>query len=217
MVEQDGLPFIAGWVEQYGLEDWLDRLITVAVLPVWHLLAKHGIGIEPHGQNMVLIHKNGWPERILIRDFHESVEYVPSFVREPSWVPDFASLEPHLAEAPLDDYYAMSSVELLRELVMDTLFIYNLAEVSHLIASFYSMSEAAFWQRVAKHLDDYAKQHPELESRLEELGYTQASISTESLMTRKLTQSKAECHHRIPNPLHAGSRGIRSSQSDLQQ
>ncbi|WP_078754542.1 IucA/IucC family C-terminal-domain containing protein [Enterovibrio nigricans] len=202
MIERDGLLFIAGWVEQHGLIAWLDKLIAVVVIPIWHLLVKHGIGIEPHGQNVVLVHKNGWPERILIRDFHESVEYTLSFIGDPSLIPDFTSLEPHLANAPLDDYYAMSSVELLRELVMDTLFIYNLTEVSHLIERFYSMDESAFWQRVSEQLEEYAKVHPELNKRLSALGHTQEYISTESLMTRKLLQSKVECHHLIPNALH---------------
>ncbi|WP_028024571.1 IucA/IucC family protein [Enterovibrio calviensis] len=201
MVENDGLPFIADWVERYGLDVWLEQLIEVAVTPIWHLLVKHGIGIEPHGQNMVLVHRDGWPERIIVRDFHESVEYHESFIRDVDAVPNFAEIEPSLIQAPLDDYYAMSSVELLRELVMDTLFIYNLAEVSHLISTFYPLPESEFWRRVSHKLDNYEKHHPELAERFSLLGCRAPEILTESLITRKLTASSAECHHRIPNPL----------------
>ncbi|MGF1708800.1 IucA/IucC family protein [Enterovibrio baiacu] len=201
MVENDGLPFITGWVERYGLDAWLAQLIEVTVTPVWHLLVKHGIGIEPHGQNMVLVHRDGWPERIIVRDFHESVEYNAAFIRDAKAVPNFAAIEPSFIDAPLDDYYAMSSIELLRELVMDTLFIYNLADVSHLISTFYPLSEHEFWRRVSRKLDDYEKSHPELAERLSLLGYRAPDILTESLMTRKLKASSAECHHLIPNPL----------------
>ncbi|MGF1770440.1 short-chain isoprenyl diphosphate synthase [Enterovibrio makurazakiensis] len=201
MVENDGLPFIAGWVERYGLDAWIEQLIEVTVIPIWHLLVKHGIGIEPHGQNLVLVHRDGWPERIIVRDFHESVEYNTTFIRDADSVPNFAEIEPSLLDAPLDDYYAMSSVELLRELVMDTLFIYNLAEVSHLISIFYPLSEREFWLRVSSKLDEYEKNHPELSERLSLLGYRSPEILTESLMTRKLKGSRGECHHSIPNPL----------------
>ncbi|MBE1277751.1 IucA/IucC family protein [Enterovibrio baiacu] len=201
MVENDGLPFITGWVERYGLDAWLAQLIEVTVTPIWHLLVKHGIGIEPHGQNMVLVHRDGWPERIIVRDFHESVEYNAAFIRDAKAVPNFAAIEPSLIDAPLDDYYAMSSIELLRELVMDTLFIYNLADVSHLISTFYPLPEHEFWRRVSRKLDDYEKSHPELAERLSLLGYRAPDILTESLMTRKLKASSAECHHLIPNPL----------------
>ncbi len=201
MVENDGLPFITGWVERYGLDAWLAQLIEITVTPIWHLLVKHGIGIEPHGQNMVLVHRDGWPERIIIRDFHESVEYNAAFIRDAKAVPNFAAIEPSLIDAPLDDYYAMSSIELLRELVMDTLFIYNLADVSHLISTFYPLPEHEFWHRVSRKLDDYEKNHPELAERLSLLGYRAPDILTESLMTRKLKASSAECHHLIPNPL----------------
>ena len=201
MVENDGLPFIAGWVERYGLDAWLAQLIEVTVTPIWHLLVKHGIGIEPHGQNMVLVHRDGWPERIIVRDFHESVEYNAAFIRDAEAVPNFAEIELSLIDAPLDDYYAMSSIELLRELVMDTLFIYNLADVSHLISTFYPLPEHEFWRRVSRKLDEYETNHPELADRLSLLGYRAPDILTESLMTRKLKASSAECHHRIPNPL----------------
>ncbi|MEI8607791.1 IucA/IucC family protein [Enterovibrio sp. Hal110] len=201
MVEHDGLPFVTGWVERYGIDAWLEQLIEVTVTPIWHLLVKHGIGIEPHGQNMVLVHRDGWPERIIVRDFHESVEYNAAFIRDADAVPNFAEIEPSLSDAPLDDYYAMSSIELLRELVMDTLFIYNLADVSHLISTFYPLPEHEFWRRVSHKLDEYEKEHPELAERLSLLGYRAPEILTESLMTRKLKASSAECHHYIPNPL----------------
>lgn len=202
MQEEDGLPFIAGWVETYGLELWLNRLLEVVVLPVWHLLVKHGIGIEPHGQNMVLVHRKGWPARIIVRDFHESVEYHLPYLAKPEWLPDFASIESFLSHAKLDDYYAMSSVELLRELVMDTLFIYNLADVSHLLERSYGMSEQRFWNMVGQKLKAHADDHPELAERLAQLGYTQPEILTESLMARKFADSQDEHHHWVPNPFH---------------
>ncbi|PSV25502.1 IucA/IucC family siderophore biosynthesis protein [Photobacterium sp. GB-56] len=201
MVEQDGQPFIDHWIDKYGLVPWLSQLIEVAVIPIWHLLVKYGVGTEPHGQNMVLVHRNGWPEKIIIRDFHESVEYHSAFLSTEFPAPDLALLEPTLAKAPLDIFYAMSSVELLRELVMDTLFIYNLAEVSHLIEWHYGGTERQFWQLVENKLEQYSAAHPELADRIAQLDYQSTSIATESLLARKFQAKKQECHHIVSNAL----------------
>ncbi|OAN14055.1 short-chain isoprenyl diphosphate synthase [Photobacterium jeanii] len=201
MIERDDLPFMAGWIERYGLAAWLTRLLEVAVVPVWHLLVKHGIAIEAHGQNMILIHRDGWPERIMVRDFHESVEYCASFLACEEFLPDFAALNDVYQQAPLDLYYQMSSVELLRELVVDTLFVYNLAEVSHLFHVCYGFDEETFWALVRQCLDAYAERHPGLSKRLHALNCHAPQVLTESLMTRKLTSSADECHHWVPNAL----------------
>ncbi|KMV29458.1 hypothetical protein AB733_17220 [Photobacterium swingsii] len=201
MIERDGLPFISDWVEKYGLATWLIRLFEVAITPVWHMLVKHGVALEAHGQNMVLVHQDGWPERLMVRDFHESVEYHADFLADPTQLPDFPELSPLYQDAPPDLYYEMSSVELLRELVMDTLFVFNLTEVSYLIETHYHFEESAFWALVNQCLKRYAIQHPELATRLACLHYDTTHIMTESLMTRKLAASRDECHHAIPNIL----------------
>ncbi|PSW11052.1 IucA/IucC family siderophore biosynthesis protein [Photobacterium sanctipauli] len=193
MVEHDGAPYIADWVEKFGLDAWLNQLLDVVITPVWHLLVKHGIALEAHGQNMVLVVRDGWPERLIVRDFHESVEFNRDFLAAPERLPAFL--------ASGDDYYQVESVELLRELVMDTLFIYNLTEVAHLLATSYHLSEQSFWSSVNRCLNQYLLAHPELSERLTVLGYDQPQVLTESLLTRKLTASKEECHHLVPNPL----------------
>ncbi|TIN17865.1 MAG: hypothetical protein E5Y59_07765, partial [Mesorhizobium sp.] len=87
------------WVEQHGLDAWLDKLVATVVMPVFHLLVGHGIATEAHGQNLILIHRDGWPVRLAMRDFHDSVEYVPGFLRDPSTVPDFLALNPAYRDA----------------------------------------------------------------------------------------------------------------------
>ncbi|MGF1680596.1 IucA/IucC family protein [Photobacterium minamisatsumaniensis] len=194
MVEHDGMPFISGWVEQFGLKRWLTRLLQVVVIPVWHLLVKHGIALEAHGQNMVLVVADGWPTRLIVRDFHESVEFTDSFLADKEHLPTF------LADGH-DNYYRAESIELLRELVMDTLFVYNLTEIAHLLMTHYEFCDADFWQEVMDCLHGYQIEHPELSERLAMLGHDQPYVLTESLLTRKLIAAKDECHHLIPNPL----------------
>lgn len=201
LMEADGRPFVDNWLKRYGVTAWTNRLIQVAVLPVWHLLIKHGIALEAHAQNMVLVHRDGWPQKIILRDFHESVEYVDDFLAAPELLPDFAALNPVYVDAEPDRYYWMTSVEALRELVMDTLFVFNLTEISHLLEQVYEFSESNFWQNVTQALQTYHKEHPEFASRQARLQFDAAEIYTESLLTRKLFgKAFAEFHHRVSNP-----------------
>jgi siderophore synthetase component len=205
MVEADGKPFADGWIGHFGLMPWMNRLIEIAALPVWHLLVHHGIAVEAHGQNMLLVHRDGWPVRLILRDFHDSMEFCPAFLRAPEDAPDFLALNPLYREAEPDQYYWTDNLDSLRELVMDTLFVYNLSEISHLLDHCYGLPETRFWQRVESMLTAYADEHSAAE-RQAQLGYDQPHILTESLMTRKLFALKPEYHHTVPNVLTADHR-----------
>lgn len=198
MSERDGTAFAASWIERYGIETWLDRLIDVAVLPVWHLLVAHGIAVEAHGQNMVLVHKDGWPVRLMLRDFHESIEFSPDFLADETKAPDFTSLDPVYRDAMPDEFYWTNSLDSLRELVMDTLFVYNLTEISHLLDHHYGYGETVFWRKVSQCLEAYAESH-DLSARQEAIGHKAPTILTESLLTRKLLAAQPEYHHHVPN------------------
>nr|WP_246591772.1 IucA/IucC family protein [Aminobacter anthyllidis] len=196
--EQDGRPFIDGWVRRHGFRNWLVQLLDVAILPVWHLLVGHGIATEAHGQNMVLVHRDGWPVRLVLRDFHDSVEYVPEFLIQPDKAPDFLALDPVYRDALPDQYYWMEDVETLGELVTDALFVFNLAEVSHLLQTFYGLHEADFWKTVRRMLADYAATHG-LGARQDRLGLARPTIAAEALLARKLNTGHSS--HAVPNPL----------------
>lgn len=202
MIETDGRPFADNWIKRFGLMPWMNRLQEVAILPVWHLLVWHGIAVEAHGQNMLLVHRDGWPVRLILRDFHESIEFAPGFLREPDKAPDFLSLNPVYRDAEPDQYYWTDNLDSLRELVMDTLFVFNLSEISHLLDVYYGLPEFRFWQRVESLLAAYGKDH-RVEHRLAELQHDRPFIRTESLITRKLLALKPEYHHEVPNALAA--------------
>lgn len=209
MMEADGRAFVDDWIQAHGLMPWLNRLIEVAVLPVWHLLVFHGIAVEAHGQNMLLVHHDGWPVRLILRDFHESIEFSPSFLREPDLMPDFGSLHPDYRDAEPDQFYWTDNLDSLRELVMDTLFVYNMSEISHLLNEVYSLPESLFWQRVDTYLISYAEENG-MAQRQGLLGHSSPSILTESLMTRKLFAQQPEYHHLAPNALAGNAAQLRT-------
>jgi len=171
----------------------------VLVIPVWHLLVKHGVGLEAHAQNVMLIHRDGWPVRVALRDFHDSVEYVEDFLATKEAVPNFREVHPAFQEATVDQFYWMSAVEGLRELVMDTLFVFHLTELSYALEQQGWMDESIFWSHVYRALDQYEKDHPELADRLAQVGGMEEFIKVESLLAKKMM------------PDHAGSHRIRNS------
>lgn len=203
LTEQDGKPFIDDWIQQYSLQAWLKQLFDTSVLPVWHLLVEHGIAIEAHAQNLILLHQDGWPQRLAARDFHESVEFVEDFLAQPELKPDFLSLDSGYADDTPDTFYWMQNVDALRELFVDTMYIYNLSELAHLLSEHYDFNERRFWRLLQTSLEQYADSHPTNLTRAARIGMQQKQFRTESLITRKLRYPQtAECHHVVKNPFY---------------
>ncbi|MGH1542258.1 MAG: IucA/IucC family protein [Arenicella sp.] len=201
-VETDGYPFIHPWVEHYGCHQWLRQLIKVAVIPVWRLLVHHGIALEAHAQNMILVHDNGWPQKIILRDFHESLEYVDSYIADPSKIPNFTKLDRCYNNAHDNQYYWMTDVEALRELLVDTLFVYNLSELAIVMEQHYQLPEKQFWSTVGHCLEQYSAANHTAEQRISAIDIYQTKVQTESLLRKKLQpNTEQEFHHYVDNPL----------------
>ncbi|MDP4547545.1 IucA/IucC family siderophore biosynthesis protein [Marinobacter sp. MDS2] len=215
--QPDGQPFIESWIERYGLEPWLNATLSALILPVWHMLAAHGVGLEAHAQNSLLVMRQGWPNALLLRDFHDSVEYARNYLAAATPEPDLGERQAAYDQAPDDLYYRMSGPEALRELAVDTLFIYNLSELALLLEDAYGFAETRFWAQVRTLLDQYAQQHPELQRRLSRLGWDQPRLKTESLLTQKLQPDTGNVSHWVPNPLAITPTGFTTSFTDHQQ
>ncbi|MBR9872257.1 MAG: IucA/IucC family protein [Gammaproteobacteria bacterium] len=215
--QPDGQPFIQPWVQRYGLEPWLNAALAALILPVWHMLAAHGVGLEAHAQNSLLIMREGWPNALLLRDFHDSVEYAMGYLASGTPEPDLGEAQTQYDQAPDDLYYRMTGPEALRELAVDTLFIYNLSELALLLEDAYGFSETRFWACVRKLLDQYTQHHPELQHRLAQLGWNQPRLKTESLLTQKLQPDPGSLSHWVPNPLAINPTGSSVPFTDHQQ
>ncbi|UFP97461.1 IucA/IucC family protein [Pseudomonas fitomaticsae] len=51
------------------LVEWFDRYQALLLRPVLALFFNHGVVMEPHLQNTVLVHDSGQPQQLLLRDF----------------------------------------------------------------------------------------------------------------------------------------------------
>jgi siderophore synthetase component len=56
-------------IDDQTLLSWFDDYQALLLRPVLALFFNHGIVMEPHLQNSVLVHDNGRPQRLLLRDF----------------------------------------------------------------------------------------------------------------------------------------------------
>ncbi|WP_394581981.1 IucA/IucC family protein [Cytobacillus firmus] len=202
LMERDGSLFINDWLVHYGIENWLKRLMEVSVVPVWHLLAAHGIAVEAHAQNIILLHKNGWPTRVVLRDFHDSTEYHHDFLAEPSRIPDFGEIHKQFKKGGEDEFYWMTSIEALRELVMDTLFVFHLTELSFVLEEQYGYGERKFWRLAGETLAGHMSCYPELIFRNYLLQHTAPMVYAESLLKRKVQKEEAGGYrHLVTNSL----------------
>ncbi|WP_404428083.1 IucA/IucC family protein [Sutcliffiella horikoshii] len=206
LMEQDGKPFIKPWLDRYGMKKWVEQFIKVTVVPVWHLLVSEGVAVEAHAQNMIFVHEEGWPKKVILRDFHESLEYVDNFLKQPDLAPNFSELNPCYKEAFNDEYYWMSSIEGLRELIMDTLFVFHLSELSFLLNQHMNFPEEDFWKEVREAIQTHFLLHPPLKERNKLLGAEKEKVFTESLFTRKIGMDKREYRHSVPNSLFEGEK-----------
>lgn len=196
LCEPDGTPLIQPWLRRCGVEQWVARFLEVTVLPVWHLVCVHGIGLEAHGQNLLLSHDDGWPSGLVARDFHESLEYAPGCLARPELLPDLAAIDPAFAAVSDNEYHRMGDPTDLRDLVLDCLGVHVLSDLAHLLHRHRWMPEARFWAlcraTIARHCALYGPP-PSM------FGMSDPHLPAERLAGRVLGASPTS--HPVPNPL----------------
>jgi 3,4-dihydroxybenzoyl-citryl-spermidine/N-citryl-spermidine--spermidine ligase len=206
--ESDGRPHVDAWIERHGLTAWLRQLLRVTLLPLWRLLAHHGVALESHAQNLLLLHVDGWPSRLGLRDFHDSVEYVPSFLAEPELVPSWSDIDARFRASPPGRHYVMSSVVELRDLFIDSVLVFNLSELSWLLEKHYAFNESDFWSVARGVLDEYARSSWNDQERAAQLRLHAPYVHIESLFKDRLrTPAEASPRHTVPSALHDHSQG----------
>lgn len=158
-----GRALIAEYIQASGLsaEDWLDRLFNVVVVPLYHLMAKYGIGLVSHGQNISLVLENFQPVRASIKDFHGDLRMVDA-----SHYPgEFAELN-DMPESVQQRLTKLPAHYLIHDLVTGH-FVTTLRFISPLVEEQCGVSEIRFYELLAQALTRYQQAHPELTSRFE--------------------------------------------------
>ncbi|ABF07998.1 IucA/IucC family protein [Cupriavidus metallidurans] len=197
--DSDGEPLLAPWLDRYGAATWVRRLIERAWLPVLHLLWVHGIALESHAQNMLLIHVDGLPERVALKDFHDGVRFSRQWLSaEP---PTLTAPPPEHALVNPNSFIETDDADELRDFTCDALFFVNLAEFGAMLADHGYLEEPEFWRIVAGVIRDYQADHPELAERFARFDCFVPTIAIELLASRRFLPEVRLRTRDAPNPL----------------
>lgn len=190
----DGTPLIDPWVRGGALTTWVRRLAEVVVVPVLHLLCRHGVALESHAQNMVLLHRDGVPARVALRDFHDGVRFCRDRLAEPERCPPLRSTPEHHANR--NSFVETDDPELVADFVLDAFLFIGVGELAVFLDDAYDLAERDFWSIVADVLRDYLDRFPD-----PRYDVFVRYVNVEKLTTRRLQPDTELRLHRVPNPL----------------
>lgn len=200
-VNADGSHLIEPWLTKYGVEAWIAQLIKVTVSPLHHILFGYGVALECHAQNIVLVHEDGYPIKILLKDLHDGVRYSPKHLTQQHLRPDFYRLPPAHAALNRGSFIETEDTDGIRDMTVACLFFVALSDITIFMQTHYHYSEVAFWRQVADCVTDYQSCHPEHQVRFDLFDVFAKQTRIESLAKRRLFGDKAFPIKYINNPL----------------
>nr|BFF24025.1 hypothetical protein GCM10025732_19900 [Glycomyces mayteni] len=150
-VDRDGRPFASALIRRSGLRpaDWLRGYLDAYLVPLVHCLYRYGLVFMPHGENIILVLKDGAVERVFLKDIGEECAVLEPATEVPEAIGRIR------AEVP-DGVRALSILTDVADC-----FLRFLAGILHIDGV---LSEDEFWRIAAEALKDYEKSHPELEA-----------------------------------------------------
>lgn len=200
--ELDGTPLVDSWVRAHGVRRWVEDLVAVSVLPLVHLLQGHGIALEAHAQNMVLVHSGGRPRRLAVKDFHDGIRFSRTQLADPGRCPQLAGTPAHHTNR--NSFLETDDLDLVTDFLLDAFFFINLGELAIFLDDAYGFAEPEFWAVVRRAIKAYQRRHPELADRFTRFDVFKPSLAVEKLTTRRLQPDTELRLHTVPNPLAGG-------------
>ncbi|MCW3795319.1 IucA/IucC family siderophore biosynthesis protein [Paenibacillus sp. LS1] len=209
LVQPDGVPFIQDAVERHGVEKWSEALVRTVTLPIIHLLYAHGIALESHAQNIILVLEDDLPKRIIIKDLHDGVRYVPDQLLHPERAPKLnPEPETHRKFNRYSFIYA-GDVSEVRDYTYDAFFFICMTDIALALEKF-GLAEEAFWQLCAGVIVDYQKQHPQYAERFVAFDLFAEDALIEEMTKRRLYGDGELYFRKASNPLKVSKDALES-------
>lgn len=212
-LDRDGVPLIDPWVRRLGARPWLEQLLRAAVTPLVHMLYAHGIALESHGQNMVLLHRRGTPVRVALKDFHDGVRFLRT---NADLLRHFSGLretpEQHLGNNR-SSYIHAAEADDVRDFLYSAFFSMNLSELALFFSEYYELEESSFWAMTGECIARYQATFPELEDSFSRFDLFAAQVAVEAHTRRRLQSEKVLRINRVDNPLYLFYANQRGGQS----
>lgn len=201
LLDGRGTPVVAPWLAERGAQAWARQLLEVTVPPVLHLLCAHGVAVEAHAQNMVLVHRDGWPVRIALKDFHDGVRFARHLLAHPQAAPELVPVpEAHL-QANRTSYLEAEHGDEVRDFLHDAFFFVNLAEVAMFLDDHCGLAERRFWALARDVVLAHRRRFPDLADRFHRFDVLAPTVQVEQLAARRLLPETRPRLHEVPNPL----------------
>ena len=163
----NGQSILAVLIQASGLSplQWLKRFAEVSVTPLLICLYKYGLAFSPHGENTMLIHANGVPQKMVLKDFIDDVNLVDE---------DF----PELASLPIEGQILLRHpAHELSHFIFIGLFMVHYRYICNVFLQDYpEHSEVEFWQTISSVIDAFHQAHPELAERIEKFAMFRAEF-----------------------------------------
>ena len=136
--------------------DWLKKFAEVCVSPLLVSLYKFGLAFSPHGENTMLVHENGIPQKLVLKDFIDDVNLVDEDFIELNDLPEEGKI---LLRHPALE---------LSHFIFTGLFIVHYRYICNVFLQDYpELNEVEFWQVISDVISEFHSAHPELAARIE--------------------------------------------------
>ena len=163
----NGQSILAVLIQASGLSplQWLKRFAEVSVTPLLICLYKYGLAFSPHGENTMLIHANGVPQKMVLKDFIDDINLVDE---------DF----PELASLPIEGQILLRhpAHELSHFIFTGLLMVHYRYICNVFLQDYPEYSEVEFWQTISSVIDAFHQAHPELAERIEKFAIFRAEF-----------------------------------------
>ena len=200
-LDTEGLPFIDPWVKHSGVETWVAQLLKVVVTPIIHLLYAEGIGIESHAQNIILVHRDGYPQRVALKDFHDGVRFSEALLTHPEKCPVLTPESLQHRRLNPQSFLKTDDPVQVRDFTFDAFVFIFLSEFCLFLHQHYQLEEHIFWRQVIDVIEGYQCRHPQHRQRFALFDLFADTVAIEKLTSRRIDPQRQDCFQDVENPL----------------
>lgn len=153
-VDQNGVPLVQAFAEKAGISvrQWITEYLDAYLTPLLHIYYTHSLCVTPHGENIMVVLRNGLPQRIVIKDFVDDI-VLTTEARE--------KLPDHLADGLIQSSNKENVPLSILLGVFDAFFRY----LSNVLHTYSDLKEEEFWTLVHECIEHYKNQNPDLKDR----------------------------------------------------
>lgn len=153
-VDAHGTSFAGSLIRKSGLsgESWLRQYLDAYLIPLVHCLTAYDLVFMPHGENVILVIRDGGIERVLLKDLGEEIAVLSDRVQLPEQIRRVRTGGDPVLSVFTD--------------IFDSFFRF----LAPLLEREGLLSEERFWETVGESLMSYRSDYPELSEHFDSLG-----------------------------------------------